>query len=95
MRRQITGYNADIMMVKVFFEKDALGAAHSHPHSQVSYIVDGVFEVTVGGKTQTLSHGDTFYAPGDAVHSVLCIEQGTIIDVFSPVREDFLATLKK
>ncbi len=88
--RQILGYNSDIMLVKVMFEKGSIGDAHSHPHTQSSYIESGRFEITIDGKTQTLEKGDGFFVPENKVHGVTCLEAGTIIDCFSPMREDFL-----
>jgi quercetin dioxygenase-like cupin family protein len=88
--RQILGYDKDIMMVKVNFEKGAIGKAHRHPHRQTSFVASGVFEVNIGADTKTLNAGDAFYAGPDEVHGVVCLESGTLIDVFNPVREDFL-----
>ena len=50
VERMIMGYNKDLMMVKVKFEKDAVGTLHSHPHIQSTYIAKGKFEVTIDGK---------------------------------------------
>ncbi|MGV8095263.1 MAG: cupin domain-containing protein [Mangrovibacterium sp.] len=88
--RQIMGYDDRIMLVKVKFEKGSVGVAHQHPHVQNSYVAEGVFEVTISGRTQLLRTGDSFFVPSDTVHGVQCIEAGVLIDVFSPVREDFL-----
>lgn len=88
--RQIFGYNKDIMLVKVSFEKGSIGDAHSHPHVQTSYIEEGKFEVTIDGKKQTLAKGDGFFVPENLSHGVVCIEAGVILDCFSPAREDFL-----
>ncbi|MFV0484159.1 MAG: cupin domain-containing protein [Bacteroidales bacterium] len=88
--RQIMGYDDKIMLVHMKFAKDAVGALHTHPHSQTSYIVKGSFEVTVGEKKQILASGDSFYAPPNELHGVLCLEEGVLIDVFSPKRDDFL-----
>ena len=88
--RKIYGTNDDIMMVIVFFEKGAIGTMHAHRHSQVSYIHKGSFEVTIGDKTEVLKAGDGFFAPPDKEHGVLALEEGALIDVFSPMREDFI-----
>jgi len=87
--RQFVGYDNDIMMVKMTFEKGAVGYLHSHPHSQVSYIISGKYEVKVGGETRILVTGDGFYAEPDINHGLVCLEAGEIIDVFTPIREDF------
>lgn len=88
--RKITGYNESIMMVKVAFQKGAIGALHTHPHTQTTYVSKGIFEVNINGEKQVLSLGDCFFAPPEVEHGVVCIETGELVDVFSPQREDFL-----
>ncbi len=88
--RQILGFNNQIMMVKVWFEEGSQGYIHSHYHSQVTYVGAGEFEVTVGDETRTLVEGDCFFMEPNAPHGAICKKAGMLIDVFSPVREDFL-----
>jgi len=88
--RQIMGFDDKIMLVKVKFEKDAVGKPHEHFHSQTSYVAMGSFEITVGDQKQVLHEGDSFYIPPHIVHGALCLKAGILIDVFSPVRQDFL-----
>ena len=88
--RQVMAYDGQLMLVKVKFETDAVGAPHAHYHSQASYIASGKFEVTVGDEKQILAAGDGFYVEPDLVHGVVCLEAGIIIDTFSPMRADFL-----
>ena len=90
VKRQIMGYDDKIMLVKVVFDKGGIGQAHQHYHSQVTYVVSGAFELTVGDETKTLKGGDSFYIPPNALHGAVCLEEGMLIDVFSPYREDFL-----
>lgn len=90
VRRTMMGRDDRIMMVKVDFDKGAMGAAHTHPHSQSSLIERGAFEVTIGGGTEILKAGDGFFVPSGVEHGVLALEAGTIVDVFAPAREDFL-----
>lgn len=91
LKRQIMGYNDNLMMVKIDFEAGCDGGgAHAHPHSQSSIIVSGVFDVTIDGVTKRLKGGDAFYVAPNLMHMALCIEAGTLIDGFSPAREDFL-----
>ena len=87
---QIMGYDSDLMLVKVNFEKGAIGHKHKHPHQQVSYIVSGKFEVEIDEKKEILEKGDAFTIPSDIEHGVICIEEGVLIDTFSPLREDFI-----
>ena len=90
IKRQMCGYDNKIMLVKVKFEKDAVGALHEHHHSQVSFVESGVFELTIGDEKKILKRGDGYYVPPHVVHGSICVEAGMLIDVFSPLREDFL-----
>jgi len=90
MKRQMMGYDENIMMVKVAFDKGAIGQLHEHYHSQTTYVVSGKFEVEISGKKKILSEGDGFYIPPHIMHGAVCLEPGILIDVFSPHREDFL-----
>jgi quercetin dioxygenase-like cupin family protein len=90
VRRQILGYGPELMMVRVDFEADAVGAVHHHPHRQVTYVAAGRFEVTVGAERETLGTGDCFFAKADVPHGVRALDAGTLVDVFTPAREDFL-----
>ena len=88
--RQILGYNNDLMMVKVNFAKGSVGAVHAHVHTQTTYCAGGVFEFTVGEKSQIVKEGDGIYIPSGVLHGVVCLEAGALIDTFNPVRKDFL-----
>ncbi|MEH0152797.1 cupin domain-containing protein [Limibacter armeniacum] len=90
LKRQFLGYDDQLMMVKVTFKKGGIGQLHKHYHSQTTYVVGGKFEVTIGDKKQVLEAGDAFYAPPNVIHGAVCLEDGMLIDVFSPAREDFL-----
>jgi quercetin dioxygenase-like cupin family protein len=90
VKRQILGYGPDLMLVRVEFEKGAVGALHHHPHRQVTYVAAGAFEATVDGQTHRLVAGDSFFVAADLVHGVVALERGTLVDVFTPAREDFL-----
>jgi quercetin dioxygenase-like cupin family protein len=90
IQRQVYGYDGKIMLVKVKFEKGAIGAMHEHYHSQVAYVESGLFKLTIGDEIKILKAGDGYYVPPSVVHGCICIEPGILIDVFSPHREDFL-----
>jgi len=90
LKRQMFGYNDSLMMVKVYFEAGAVGYVHSHPHSQVSYVESGEFDVFVDGVEKRLGPGDSFFIHPDLDHGAVCRKSGVLLDVFSPVREDFL-----
>ena len=88
--RQMLAHDEQVMMVKIAFEKDAVGAAHTHPHTQVTYIVSGRFRFTNEGETHEVSSGDSLYFAPNVSHGTLCLEAGELIDVFTPCRKDFL-----
>lgn len=89
--RKILGMGGSLMMVEVTFKKGGVGEVHAHEgHEQVSYIVKGSFEVTVGTEKQLVTAGDSFYAGLNVPHGVIALEDSVILDVFTPIREDFL-----
>ena len=88
--RQIAGYNEQIMMVKVKFEKGGVGTPHKHKHTQVTYVASGMFEFTIGNKKKIVKTGDTLYMEPNVEHGCVCLEDGILIDTFSPMREDFI-----
>ncbi len=90
VKRKIMAYNDQLMLVKVSFEKGAIGSLHQHPHLQMSYVAEGSFEVTMGDSKKILIKGDVFFALSNVVHGVICLEEGLLIDFFNPSREDFL-----
>ena len=90
LSRQIMGYTKNLMLVRVFFKKGAIGYRHTHLHEQVSYVEKGKFEVDIDGKKEILTAGDAFVVEPHIEHGAICLEDGILIDTFSPMREDFI-----
>ncbi|MFO7445610.1 MAG: cupin domain-containing protein [Ignavibacteriaceae bacterium] len=90
IRRKILGYDNNLMTVAVDFEKGSIAAVHSHPHRQTTYVAGGVFEVEINGEKKILKQGDCFFIPPDIKHGVVCLEEGILVDTFTPYREDFI-----
>jgi quercetin dioxygenase-like cupin family protein len=88
--RRILNYSNELMMCEITFEKGAKGNIHAHPHLQITYVGKGSFEFTIDGKTAVVHQGDSVYLPSGSVHGVLALEDGVLVDVFNPKREDFL-----
>lgn len=88
--RKILAYDENLMSVEVRFEVGAIGAMHTHPHTQISYVLDGKFEATINGETTIIKKGDTYITPPDAPHGVVCLEAGALLDIFTPMRADFV-----
>lgn len=90
VKRKIMSYDERLMLVKVEFEKGGIGPLHQHYHTQITHVEKGVFEIEIAGEKKILKAGDAFYVPPNAIHGAVCLEDGVLIDVFSPMREDFI-----
>lgn len=62
---------------------------HSHPHHQLVYVLSGSIEITVAGEAQIAKAGDSFVVDGGLEHQARAIEESDVLDVFTPVREDY------
>jgi quercetin dioxygenase-like cupin family protein len=90
VRRRILQAQGALMLMEVQFTDGAAGYEHNHVHEQVSYCVTGRFEYSLEGGTHLLTKGESIYVPSNARHGAKALEPGTLIDVFTPVREDLL-----
>ena len=88
--RRVLAYNDQLMCVENRFEQGAVGPAHSHPHTQITYVVSGRFSFTIDGETHEVGPGDTLLKTYGVIHGCTCLEAGTLLDIFNPMREDFL-----
>ena len=89
--RKILNYGGKLMMVEVTMLKGGRGEVHTHPHEQISYIAKGAFEFTVGEEKQLVCAGDSLYVAPNVPHGTLSLEDGSVVvDIFTPIREDFL-----
>lgn len=90
MKRQMLGFNDELMAVKIWFAPGAEGYVHKHRHSQVTYVEEGEFHFMIGGVTKVLKKGDSCFMPQQVEHGCVCPTGGILIDTFSPAREDFI-----
>lgn len=88
--RKIIAHGGTIMSVEVSFNKGSVGAIHTHEHEQVCYVLEGKFKVTIDGEENILDRGDSYYAKPNVPHGVLALEEGKLLDVFTPQRDDFI-----
>ena len=88
--RKLLIHGGKLMAVKAHFVKGACVALHSHPHEQVGVILQGRFEMTFEGQTWIAEAGDSFYAAPHQSHGARALEDGIVLDVFTPIRDDFL-----
>lgn len=88
--RRVLAYTDGLMCVENTFEKGAIGSIHSHPHTQITYVVEGVFSFVIDGETRVVRKGDTMLKEHGIVHGCTCLEAGILLDIFTPMREDFV-----
>ena len=72
------------------FVKGAVIPVHSHPHEQTGYVVKGAMKFTVDGEVMVAREGDCWNLPSNVPHGAEALEESIVIEVFSPVREDYL-----
>lgn len=90
VKRRVLAYGDKLMAVEVHFEEDAVGPLHSHPHTQLSYVLEGEFEFEIDGIKRIVKKGDTLYKVSNVLHGCKCTKKGILLDIFTPYREDFL-----
>lgn len=88
--RRVLAYHDDLMVCHLHFLKGAVGKLHTHPHSQCTYILSGKFEFQIGEKKKTLSAGDSTYKQPFIEHGAVCLEEGYVLDIFTPYRKEFV-----
>lgn len=64
--------------------------SHGHPHEQTGYLVSGRLRLTIGDETREMGPGDSWCIPSGVPHGAEILEDSVAVEVFSPVREDFL-----
>jgi len=74
---------------EVFLQPNTVVPMHTHPHEQLTYILEGRFQFTVGDQNTVLEPGMVAFIPGNVPHGGTTLTACRVIDVFSPVREDY------
>ena len=90
VERRVLAYCDDVMCVENRFVKGSIGAMHSHPHTQITYVVSGRFSFTIDGEIREVAAGDTLLKKDGVPHGCTCLEAGVLLDIFNHMREDFL-----
>jgi len=75
---------------RLFLKKGAVVPEHSHPHEQITLLEQGRLLFTIDGREQPLEAGQALVIPSEAVHQVRALDDSLAIDVFTPVREDWI-----
>ena len=89
LRRQVMSYSPAMMLVRHTMTKGWVGARHSHPHEQMVYIVSGHIRFEHPGGIFEARTGDSFLLPGDVEHQASALEDSEVLDIFTPMREDY------
>jgi quercetin dioxygenase-like cupin family protein len=80
-----------IMVCRLRFAPHVVTPVHSHPHEQITIVERGRVRFVVGGTERVSSEGDVLHFPSRVEHGATMLdEEVVLIDIFSPVREDFL-----
>lgn len=88
--RKVLAHDGGLMQVEVNFDTGAVGPMHSHPHEQLTYVLSGEFEFTIGDETKVVRAGDTMYKKSGVMQGCRCLKQGVLLDTFTPQRDDYL-----
>jgi quercetin dioxygenase-like cupin family protein len=93
----LTGLRGEsMMMVLNTTQPGCTIATHSHPHEQLGVVLSGEATLCIGDEERVVKPGDTYFIPSNALHSNTCLgrEPSIMLDVFCPVREDFIARVQ-
>lgn len=78
------------LMGRFKLAKGARIPAHKHPHEQTGIMISGKLLFTVEGEEREVESGDSWCIPGESEHAVVAVEDSVVIEIFSPVRVDYL-----
>jgi quercetin dioxygenase-like cupin family protein len=78
------------LMTEFLLERGRQLPKHSHRHEQTGYLVKGHIRLAIGSEKYDVMPGDSWCIPGNMEHSAEILEDSVAIEVFSPVREDYL-----
>jgi quercetin dioxygenase-like cupin family protein len=87
-RRAVHTQNLTIARLEIL--KDAIVPEHHHVHEQVATVERGALQFSIGGQEIVLRGGQSLAIPSNVPHKVVALEDTTVVDVFSPAREDWM-----
>jgi quercetin dioxygenase-like cupin family protein len=90
MRRRVLAHNERMMLVEHHMEPGWVGTRHAHPHDQLVYVISGRLQFSCGQERFEVGAGDSFVVRGGMEHEARANEASVVLDVFTPVREDYL-----
>jgi quercetin dioxygenase-like cupin family protein len=90
IRRKTLVYGDNTLLTEFKLEGGKTLPMHMHPQEQTGYLVSGHIILAIEGKPHEMKPGDSWSIPGNVEHGASIIEDSVAIEVFSPVREDYL-----
>lgn len=88
-RQMVVGQN--IMICRLTFDPFVVTYAHRHPHEQMTFVMQGKVKFTLEDEVRIVAAGDILHFPSNHWHGATMLdEEVVLIDIFSPIREDFL-----
>ena len=87
-RKVIAGERA--MVAQVFIAKGAVVPAHQHESEQLTYIMEGALEFDLEGRRIVVKKGEVLHIPSNVPHRAVALEDTLDLDIFSPIRMDWL-----
>ena len=86
---EVLAVGKDAMLTKMNFKKGQIVPLHSHPNEQCGYVISGKHRITIVNEETILNCGDSYSIPKNVNHSWEVLEEGVIIDFFTPPRADY------
>lgn len=90
VQRKTLAVGESTLMSKFVLEAGSELPLHQHPHEQIGFLVSGKIILTIGGESCSLEPGDSWAVPGGVEHKAVVLEHTEVIEVFYPVRQDYL-----
>jgi len=90
IRRKTLAHGERTLMTEFVLAQGSVLPRHAHPHEQTGYLVKGRLRLTIGAETFDVQVGDSWSIPGDVQHAAQVLEDSVAVEVFAPVREDYL-----
>ena len=87
---EVLAVGEESMVTKMLFKASDFAPFHKHPNEQNGYVVSGRYKLIFNDHEYIITNGDSYSIPANMEHSMDIIELGEIIDVFTPVRQDYL-----
>src|SRR5579863_1565666 len=89
-------YGENLMLSYLEMDEDAEVPMHSHPHEQGGILLEGKLQLTIGDETREVQAGALFIIPPNVPHRAVAVGgPAVVLDVFSPVREDYAEMYNK